>query len=41
LLAEFQVSIERAASVLDGIAAFYYDQQEDTENREKFARHAA
>jgi hypothetical protein len=41
LLAEFQVSIERAASVLDGIAAFNYDQQEDTGNREKFARNAA
>jgi hypothetical protein len=27
LLAEFQVSIERAASVLDGIAALNYDQQ--------------
>jgi hypothetical protein len=40
LLAEFQVSIERAASVLDGIAA-NYDQQEDTGNREKFARNAA
>jgi pyruvate carboxylase len=41
LLAEFQVSIERAASVLDSIATFNYDQQEDTENREKFARNAA
>jgi hypothetical protein len=40
LLAEFQISIERAASVLDGIAA-NYDQQEDTGNREKFARNAA
>jgi hypothetical protein len=41
LLAEFQVSIERAASVLDGIAALNYDQQEDTGNRKKFARNAA
>jgi hypothetical protein len=40
LLAEFQVSIERA-SVLDGIAALNYDQQEDTGNRERFARNAA
>jgi hypothetical protein len=29
LLAEFQVSIERAASVLDSIAALTYNQQED------------
>jgi hypothetical protein len=41
LLAEFQVSIERAASVLDEIAALNYDQQEDTGNGEKFARNAA
>jgi hypothetical protein len=41
LLAEFQVSIERAASVLDGIATLNYDQEEDTGNREKFARKAA
>jgi coenzyme F420-reducing hydrogenase alpha subunit len=41
LLAEFQVSIERAASVLDSIATLNYDQQEDTENGEKFARNAA
>jgi coenzyme F420-reducing hydrogenase alpha subunit len=41
LLAEFQVSIERAASLLDSIATLNYDQQEDTENREKFARNAA
>jgi hypothetical protein len=40
LLAEFQVSIERAASVLDGIAALHYE-QEDTGNRKKFARNAA
>jgi hypothetical protein len=40
LLAEFQVSIERAASVLDGIATLNYDQEEDTGNREKFARKA-
>jgi hypothetical protein len=41
LLAEFQVSIERAASLLNSIATLNYDQQEDTENREKFARNAA
>jgi len=41
LLAEFQVSIERAASVLDAIATLNYDQQEDTGNREQFARDAA
>jgi hypothetical protein len=41
LLAEFQVSIERAASVLDSIAILNYGQQEDAENREKFARNAA
>jgi hypothetical protein len=33
LLAEFQVSIERAASVLDSIATLTYDQQEDSQNR--------
>jgi hypothetical protein len=37
LLAEFQVSIERAASVLDSIATLTYDQQEDTHNRRKAA----
>jgi hypothetical protein len=41
LLAEFQVSIERAASVLNGFATLNYDQEEDTGNREKFARKAA
>jgi hypothetical protein len=41
LLAEFQVPIERAASVLDGIATLDYSQQQDTGNREKFARTAA
>jgi hypothetical protein len=41
LLAEFQVSIERAASVLDSIATLNYEQQEDAENWEKFARNAA
>jgi hypothetical protein len=41
LLAEFQVSIERAASVLDGIATLNYDLEEDTGDREKFARKAA
>jgi hypothetical protein len=41
LLAEFQVSIERAASLLDSIATLNYNQQEDTENREKFGRNAA
>jgi hypothetical protein len=41
LLAEFQVSIERAASVLDSIATLTYDQQEDSQNREEFACKAA
>jgi hypothetical protein len=39
LLAEFQVSIERAASVLDSITA--HDQQEDSRNREELASKAA
>jgi hypothetical protein len=41
LLAEFQVSIERAASLLDGIAALNYDHEVDTGNREQFAPKAA
>jgi hypothetical protein len=41
LLAEFQVSIERAASLLDAIATLDYDQREDSGNREHVARNAA
>jgi uncharacterized protein YbcI len=33
----FQVSIERAASVLDSIAPLTYDQQEDSQNGEEFS----
>ena len=41
LLAEFQVSIERAASVLDAIATVNYDQRGDSGNRRHVARNAA
>ena len=41
LLAEFQVSIERAASVLGSITTLTYDQQENSQNREEFACKAA
>jgi hypothetical protein len=40
VLAEFQVSIEHAAPVLDSIATLNYHENEDTENRE-IARKAA